>query len=75
MPHRQPLLGLIDRYGQQFPDEAGTVARIRDFVLEQPLCFQRQLAMGHITGSAWLIDGAAQRVLLTHHRKLNIWVQ
>jgi hypothetical protein len=75
MPHRQPLLALIDRYGQQFPGETATVARIRDFVREQPLCFQRQLAMGHITGSAWLIDGAAQRVLLTHHRKLNIWVQ
>jgi 8-oxo-dGTP pyrophosphatase MutT (NUDIX family) len=75
MPHRQPLLTLIERYGQQYPDEADTVARLRDFVLEQPNCFQRQLAMGHITGSAWLIDECCQRVLLTHHRKLNIWVQ
>ncbi|MFT7042999.1 MAG: 8-oxo-dGTP pyrophosphatase MutT (NUDIX family) [Candidatus Azotimanducaceae bacterium] len=75
MPHRQPLLTLIDSYSQQHPDEAATTARIRNFVTEQRLCFQRQLAMGHITGSAWLIDQSQQRVLLTHHRKLNIWVQ
>lgn len=75
MPHRQPLLNLIDRYSQLYPNEAATVSRIQDFVGEQALCFQRQLAMGHITGSAWLIDKAGQRVLLTHHRKLNIWVQ
>jgi 8-oxo-dGTP pyrophosphatase MutT (NUDIX family) len=75
MPHRQPLLTLIDSYSQQHPDEAATTTRIRNFVTEQRLCFQRQLAMGHITGSAWLIDQSQQRVLLTHHRKLNIWVQ
>jgi hypothetical protein len=75
MQHRQPLLTLIDRYSQLYPAEASTVARIREFVGAQSLCFQRQLAMGHITGSAWLIDKTRQRVLLTHHRKLNIWVQ
>ena len=75
MPHRQPLLTLIDSYSQLHPDEAATTERIRNFVTEQRLCFQRQLAMGHITGSAWLIDQSQQRVLLTHHRKLNIWVQ
>jgi len=75
MPHRQELLALIDRYRQLHPDEAATTGRIRDFVASQPLCFQRQLAKGHITGSAWLVDKARQRVLLTHHRKLNIWVQ
>jgi 8-oxo-dGTP pyrophosphatase MutT (NUDIX family) len=36
--------------------------------------FDRRLAVGHFTGSAFVIDGAG-RLLLTHHRKLGIWVQ
>lgn len=29
----------------------------------------------HITGSAWIVDTRRRKVLLTHHRKLNIWIQ
>nr|WP_245539996.1 NUDIX hydrolase [Rudaea cellulosilytica] len=28
-----------------------------------------------MTGSAWLVDGGGTRVLLTHHRKLDRWLQ
>jgi 8-oxo-dGTP pyrophosphatase MutT (NUDIX family) len=31
--------------------------------------------VGHITGAAWLLDCAGERVLLTHHRKLGKWLQ
>lgn len=30
---------------------------------------------GHLTGSAWLVSADNRRTLLTHHRKLGIWVQ
>ena len=30
---------------------------------------------GHITGSAWIIDATRHYVLLTHHAKLNKWLQ
>lgn len=30
---------------------------------------------GHITGSAWIVNPKRNKVLLTHHLKLNIWVQ
>ncbi|MDT8410670.1 MAG: NUDIX hydrolase, partial [Wenzhouxiangellaceae bacterium] len=30
---------------------------------------------GHITGSAWLVDPSGSEVLLTHHRKLDRWLQ
>lgn len=30
---------------------------------------------GHFTGSAWLVSADGQRVLLTHHRKLQRWLQ
>ncbi|HEY8011117.1 MAG TPA: NUDIX hydrolase [Rudaea sp.] len=36
---------------------------------------ERSLAHGHLTGSAWLVSKDGQRVLLTHHRKLDRWLQ
>tara|TARA_R110002096_G_scaffold16106_50_gene55346 strand:- start:5879 stop:6424 length:546 start_codon:yes stop_codon:yes gene_type:complete len=73
--HRQPLLDLIQRYDARFPEETETVTRFREFVEENPECFERELEIGHITGAAWLIDAAGEQVLLTHHRKLDIWIQ
>ena len=42
--------------------------------------FARDLAgdeteRGHITGSAWIINGDGSQVVLLHHAKLGIWVQ
>ncbi|HTV83973.1 MAG TPA: NUDIX hydrolase [Dyella sp.] len=37
--------------------------------------FDRDHAHGHFTGSAWLVDASGERVLLTHHRKLQRWLQ
>ena len=38
-------------------------------------CCERTLAGGHFTGSAWLVSADGERVLLTHHRKLDRWLQ
>ena len=38
-------------------------------------CFLRSNLEGHFTGSAWLVSADGQRVLLTHHRKLDRWLQ
>ncbi len=45
------------------------------FVGEHSDCFKRSLLIGHITGSAWVVDRGRGMVLLTHHRKLNKWLQ
>jgi 8-oxo-dGTP pyrophosphatase MutT (NUDIX family) len=37
--------------------------------------FQRTHLPGHITGSAWIVDKTGKYVLLTHHAKLNRWLQ
>lgn len=74
--HRQQLLKLIDRYAETWPDEnSSTTDRFRAFVEANENCFERELAIGHVTGSAWIVDAAGERVLLTHHRKLNRWLQ
>ncbi|GAA0714814.1 NUDIX hydrolase [Dokdonella soli] len=35
----------------------------------------RELNGRHLTGSAWLVSADGARVLLTHHRKLDRWLQ
>lgn len=37
--------------------------------------FLRERRAGHFTASAWLVDRAGSRILLTHHRKLGRWLQ
>ncbi len=49
--------------------------RLRRFVLEHEDCFERSLTVGHVTGSAWVVDLERRHVLLTHHHKLDRWLQ
>ena len=51
------------------------VERLRGFVEAHADCFERSLQIGHITGSAWVVDRQRAHALLTHHRKLNKWLQ
>lgn len=54
--------------------EAAHLATIRAFVARHDDPFDRTIAEGHLTGSAFVIDGRG-RLLLTHHRKLGLWLQ
>jgi len=73
--HRQSLLSLLEHYLMRHPAEGDATLRFRDFVRRNPLCFERSLAGGHVTGSAWILDQSGEKTLLTHHRKLNLWLQ
>ena len=73
--HRRRLKALLATYRTRWPEEADTVSRFEAFVDSHPECFHRSCRVGHITGSAWIVDRAGERVLLTHHRKLGLWLQ
>lgn len=45
------------------------------FIEEHPDCLLRSCLSGHLTGSAWIVDASRTRTLLTHHRKLDKWLQ
>ncbi len=72
---RQALSEMIEEYAGRFPDEAVTCERLIQFVRSHADCFSRKCQAGHVTSSAWLFDTERKRVLLTHHKKLDIWVQ
>ncbi len=72
---RAPLLDLLNLYRAATPETEPTVRLFRDFAGKHADCLERSCAPGHFTGSAWLVDRSGERVLLTHHRKLDKWLQ
>lgn len=73
--HRRELLALLDAHETRFMEEAAYVERAREFVMTHKDCFHCDLWPGHVTGSAWVVNPARDRVLLLHHRKHEQWFQ
>jgi 8-oxo-dGTP pyrophosphatase MutT (NUDIX family) len=63
------------RYAREWPDERDGAALFADFLADGPIAFHREHPPGHYTASAWLVSGDGRRILLTHHRKLQRWLQ
>lgn len=73
---RSDLIALLRGYAAQHPDEQATTARILALVEDEPRCFERDCYVpGHVTASAWIVSRESRAVLLTHHRKLDRWLQ
>ena len=73
--HRTLLLAKLDAYTAFDQAETRMYTVLERFVQAHPQCFERSLEIGHITGSAWIVDLDKTHVLLTHHRKLDRWLQ
>lgn len=72
---RVPLLDALAQYGRRYPAEVRLIDQFRAFVASHPDCLRRELASGHLTTSAWLVDATGREALLLHHRKLDRWLQ
>jgi 8-oxo-dGTP pyrophosphatase MutT (NUDIX family) len=76
VPHRRKLLDLLHRHeSRATEEERSSLSRLIAFVERRPDCFQRELLEGHVTGSAWILDHSREHCLLTHHKKLGLWLQ
>lgn len=72
---RDALLHQLKRHHAYDDHEESMLAAMLRFIEEHPRCCERTLSIGHMTGSAWVLDDENCHVLLTHHRKLNRWLQ
>lgn len=73
---RNHLLRLIEAYARRHPDEDETIARVVQLLVDRERAFHRDhFDPGHITSSAWIVSQETGSVLLTHHRKLERWLQ
>lgn len=57
------------------PHEAAMTADTIRFVEAHANCLERACVPGHLTGSAWVVSPDRRRTLLTHHLKLDKWLQ
>ncbi|UNK51236.1 NUDIX hydrolase [Lysobacter sp. S4-A87] len=62
-------------YARQWPQEAESAQDFAGFLASADTVFERIHLVGHFTASSWLVDRSGTRVLLTHHRKLERWLQ
>ena len=72
---RRNLAAALGDYRTRYPAEAACCDRFINFVNTEPRCYERDCWAGHVTGAAWLVNRAGTHVLLTHHRKLGMWLQ
>lgn len=69
----EPLALLLDAHAERA--DPSVLAQFRELLALAPACYRRDCWPGHFTGSAWLVSPAGTEVLLTHHRKLDRWLQ
>ena len=73
--NRAEFIQGLDRYAARHPGEGETIDRVRRLVCDFERCFHRDCFPGHITSSAWIVSSESGAALLTHHRKLERWLQ
>lgn len=61
-------------YARRWPAETDTPLFL-ELLLDAEDPFVRERLAGHFTASAWLVSGDGARLLMTHHRKLERWLQ
>jgi len=71
----ETLENALRKYAALEQADADTAAPFREFLHSDSKVFMRTHPAGHFTGSAWLVSADNERVLLTHHRKLDRWLQ
>ncbi len=62
-------------YAHRWPLERVTVGLFEQLLDDAGDPFRRERLAGHFTASVWLVSSDSCRVLLTHHRKLGMWLQ
>lgn len=66
-------------YLERWPQEDESVRLFAALQVEDAAghsdAYVRERLAGHFTASCWLVDMAGESVLLTHHRKLDRWLQ
>lgn len=72
---RNALLAQLEAYRSDYAEEMVFSKRFIELIENHETCFERSLLKGHITGSAWIVDNSLDFAFMTHHAKLNRWLQ
>lgn len=73
--HNPSLAAAFVAYDQVWLQESGVGSEFLALLDDAHDPFVRERLAGHYTASAWLVDALGERLLMTHHRKLDRWLQ
>ena len=68
------LLSLLEFYYRKHRTEI-QVKKLIAVLNSDQYCFHRTNYSGHFTASAWILNENRDKALMTHHKKLNMWLQ
>ncbi len=68
------IKGLFN-YKNRYINESEKIEKILTFIKTENALLGKVNTKGHLTASGWVLDKDYEYVLLTHHAKLNIWIQ
>lgn len=75
-PQLAAARAIVEAFDPPTERQAAERQRILDFLDAHPLdAHCRTCLAGHLTAGGLLLDAAEERALLTHHKKLNRWLQ
>ena len=66
---------IVSAYTKVFPEERSNLAQLIEQVTHEDNLNNRKTLPGHITGSAIVLTPKRDKVLLIHHKVLDIWIQ
>ncbi len=73
---RQNLLNILHGFHSYDEIEAQSIKHCIALISSTDQCFEREyFNPGHLTASAIIVNRSKTKVLLTHHRKLDMWLQ
>ena len=72
---KEELIRDVEKHIAYDLKEAKAKQKILEFLYSNDNFAGRDNKIGHITGAAWIVSKDRKKVLLTHHLKLNMWVQ
>lgn len=72
---RETLIQLVTNHTPFDDTEREHTNNTLGFLHNNPICTSTDNLSGHITASAWVLSPDRTNVLLTHHKKLNRWLQ
>ncbi|MDR6993342.1 8-oxo-dGTP pyrophosphatase MutT (NUDIX family) [Luteimonas sp. 3794] len=71
----QTLADAFADFGVRHPIQQSLASEFIDLLDDAEDPFERARLTGHFTASALVVSGDGMRTLLTHHRKLGMWLQ
>lgn len=69
------IILLLQDYNTNNEFEVKCRDRIIDFIKNNDVYLGKGNSDGHLTGSAWIVNADKSKILLTHHKKLDKWLQ